>query len=203
MLQLILLLDGVAVGASLGCVNELITETLSDRLDIPEGSLTSSSAKKPDGLVDPPQRRNIHSLTTDSSSTTDSSGIFPGPRVDDGVHNDLKRILSSKQVNYFEAVLHNPDRHQLLSVVSSVHHQGVHQSLHNGTLRFAEPFSCISSGRMGKILGIFLLNGDVVLERHVRHLDFLAGPFPEQFDLRQLGHYGHRLLEVLEALLGH
>merc|ERR1719228_3044016 len=183
MLQFILLLDGVAVGASLGCVNELITETLSDRLDIPEGSLTSSSAKKPDGLVDPPQRRNIHSLTTDSSSTTDSSGIFPWARIDDGIHNDLEGILSSEQVDYFEAVLHNPDRHQLLSVVSSVHHQRVDKALHNGALRFAEPFGCISSGRVRKILGIFLLDGDIILERHVRNLDFLAGPFPEQFDL--------------------
>merc|ERR1719481_1926158 len=54
---------------------------------------------------------------------------------------------------------------------------------------------------MGKILGIFLLDGDVVLERHVRNLDFLTGPFTEQFDLGQLSHHGHGLLEVLETLI--
>ena len=44
-LQLILLLDGVAVGAALGGVDQLIAEALSDRLDVPEGGLPGASAE--------------------------------------------------------------------------------------------------------------------------------------------------------------
>ena len=64
-LQLVLLLDCVAVGGSLwkkkskicnatlihlGSVDELVREALSDGLDIPESSLPSSSAEEPDCL---------------------------------------------------------------------------------------------------------------------------------------------------------
>ena len=38
-----------------------------------------------------------------------------------------------------EAVLDNPDGQQLLAVVPAVHHQAVHQALHNGALGLAEP----------------------------------------------------------------
>ena len=44
-LQLILLLDGIAVGTALGCVDQLVTETLGDRLDVPEGGLPGASAE--------------------------------------------------------------------------------------------------------------------------------------------------------------
>ena len=49
-LQLILLLDGVTVAASLGGVDQLISQALGDGLDVSEGSLASSGAEKPDSL---------------------------------------------------------------------------------------------------------------------------------------------------------
>ena len=49
-LQLVLLLDGVAVGGSLGGINQLISQTLGDGLDVTESSLTGAGAQKPDGL---------------------------------------------------------------------------------------------------------------------------------------------------------
>ena len=44
-LQLILLLDGVAVGAALGGVDQLIAEALGDGLDVPEGGLPGAGAE--------------------------------------------------------------------------------------------------------------------------------------------------------------
>ena len=49
-LELVLLLDGVAVGGSLGGIDQLIGQALGDGLDVPEGGLPSSSAEQPDCL---------------------------------------------------------------------------------------------------------------------------------------------------------
>ena len=49
-LELVLLLDGVAVGGSLGGVDQLVSETLGNGLDVAESSLAGSSAQQPDGL---------------------------------------------------------------------------------------------------------------------------------------------------------
>ena len=49
-LQLVLLLDGVAVGASLGRVDQFVREALRDGLDVAEGGLPRPGAEQPDGL---------------------------------------------------------------------------------------------------------------------------------------------------------
>ena len=49
-LQLVLLLDGVAVGAALGRVDQFVREALRNGLDVAEGSLPRPSAEQPDGL---------------------------------------------------------------------------------------------------------------------------------------------------------
>ena len=122
-----------------------------------------------------------------------------------------------------ETVLHNSDSQQLLAVVPPVHHQAVHQTLHDGALGLAESLGsvsemenisksvkifhsikCLPASGVGKKLGELLLDGDVVLEGHVRHLDVLAAPLPEQLDLGDLGedgggglHLGHRLVRPI------
>ena len=68
--KFILLLDSVRVGASLGGVNQLIGQTLSNGLNVSEAGFAGSSAQKPDGLVDTPKWGNVHGLTTDSTGTT-------------------------------------------------------------------------------------------------------------------------------------
>merc|ERR1712240_772336 len=162
MFQLVLFLDGVTVGATLGGVNDLVTETLCDRLDIPEGSLTSPGAQEPDGLVNPPQWRDVHNLTSDCSSPTNSCGIFTRSGVDDSIDHDLQWVLSSPKMNYLEAVLDDPHSHQLLAIVPSVHHQRVDQTLHNRALSFTETLCSVPASRVRKKLGILLLNCDVV-----------------------------------------
>merc|ERR1712112_466182 len=133
-LELVLLLDGVAVAGSLGSVDELVTEALSDTLDVTEGCLTGASAQQPDGLVDPPEWRHIDSLPPDSTSTTNTGGVLTGPRVNDGIHQNLEGVLASEKMNDLKAVLDNPDCHQLLAVVPAMHHQAVHKTLDNGAL---------------------------------------------------------------------
>ena len=54
-LDLVLLLDGVRVGGSLGGVDELVGKALREGLDVPEGGLTSAGGEQPDGLVDAPE----------------------------------------------------------------------------------------------------------------------------------------------------
>merc|ERR1740123_2460312 len=192
-LQLVLLLDCVAVGGALGRVDDLVRETLSDGLDVPEGSLPSSSAEQPDCLVDPPKGRHINSLTPDSSGSSDTGRVLAGTRVDDGVHNNLERVLSSHEEDDLESVLHNPHSHQLLAVVPAVHHEGVAEPLNNGALSFTEPLGCVSSSRVGHVAGILLLHCNVILERHVRDRDILTAPLAEKHDLWKLWKSGSKL----------
>jgi hypothetical protein len=49
-LKLILLFNGVAVGATFGGVDQLVGQTLGNGLDIPEGGFASSGAQQPDRL---------------------------------------------------------------------------------------------------------------------------------------------------------
>ena len=49
-LDLVLLLDGVRVGGSLGGVDQLVGQALGDGLDVAEGSLASSGGQQPDSL---------------------------------------------------------------------------------------------------------------------------------------------------------
>lgn len=53
-LQLVLLLDRVAVAATLRCVDQLFRQTLRNALDVPEGSLTCTNREQRDGLVHSP-----------------------------------------------------------------------------------------------------------------------------------------------------
>lgn len=51
-LQLVLLLDGVAVAAALGGVDQLLGQALGDGLDVAEGGLAGADGEEGNGLVD-------------------------------------------------------------------------------------------------------------------------------------------------------
>ena len=57
------------------------------------------------------------------------------------------------------------DCHEFLSIVTSVHHKGVGESLHNWALSFSESLDSISSSSVGKIDSMLLFDRDVILER--------------------------------------
>ena len=66
-------------------------------------------------LVDSSQRRHIDSLSPDGTSTSDTGGVLAGSRVDDGLDEDLERIVSGQEMDDLATVLHNPDSQQLLA----------------------------------------------------------------------------------------
>lgn len=80
----------------------------------------------------------------------------------------LTPYLSRQQVDDLKSVLNDADSHQLLAVVAAVHHHGVGQTLHNGTLGLAETLGGITSSRVRQVLGVFLLHGNVILWENER-----------------------------------
>merc|ERR1719468_1309273 len=184
-LKFVLLLDGVAVAWATSGIDEFISQALGNRLDVTESSLSSTSAQEPDSLVNTSQRRNINSLTPDCTLTTNTGRVFTGSGVDDSVDNSLKGVLTSCQVNDFEAVLDNSNSHQLLTVVAAVHHKAVNHTLNNGALGLLEPLGSIPSGGVGKVTCSLLFDGNVIVERHVLDVHILGAPSVEKLDLNR------------------
>lgn len=98
-LEFILLLDGVAVAATLGSVDQLFCQALSDRLDVAEGGLAGSDGEEGNGLVDTAEGRDIDGLTTDSSRASNTGRVFARTAVDNGVHGDLDGVLVGHDVD--------------------------------------------------------------------------------------------------------
>lgn len=98
-LQLVLLLDGVRVAATLGSVDQLLSQALGNRLDVAERGLTGTSGEQGNGLVDTAERRDIDSLSADGTGGTDSGGVLTGTAVDNGVNGDLDGVLVGHQVD--------------------------------------------------------------------------------------------------------
>ena len=98
-LELILLLDGVRVAGSLGSVDQLLSQALSDGLDVSESSLTGTDGKESDGLVDTAKWGDIDGLATDGTSGSDTGGVFTWTTVDDGIDGDLDWVLVGHDVN--------------------------------------------------------------------------------------------------------
>merc|ERR1712100_401712 len=137
-LNLVLLLDGVAVGGTLGGVDELLGEALSDGLDVAESSFAGTGGQEPDGHVDTAQRRDIDGLAADHTSGTDAARVLTGTGVHDGIHDDLDRVLAGEEGDDLACVLHDAHSKHLLTVVATVHHQGVGDALHDRALRLLE-----------------------------------------------------------------
>ena len=150
-------------GSYLSGVDQLIGQALGNGLDVTESSLAGSSAQKPNSLVHSSKRGHIDGLSTDGTGTTDTGRVFTWTRVDDGIDQNLKRILGSQQVNDLEGVLHNANSHQLLAVVSAVHHHRVGETFHDWALSLAETLLGISACGVRQIAGKLLLDGDVIL----------------------------------------
>ena len=175
-LQLVLLLDGVAVAGATGGVDQLISQALGDGLDVTEGGLPGAGAQQPDGLVHTSQRGHVDGLSPDGTLSTDTGGVLTGARVDDGVNKDLQGVLAGGQVDDLETVLNNANSHELLAVVAAVHHEAVDETLDNGALGLLETLGSESGGRVGEESGELLLDRDVVLQGHVLHVHILTAP---------------------------
>ena len=85
-LDLVLLLDGIAIGGSSSGVDDLVSKALSDGLDITEGRLTSTSGHQVDGLVHATEGRDIHGLPTYNTGGTHAGRILARSGVCHSVH---------------------------------------------------------------------------------------------------------------------
>jgi hypothetical protein len=101
-LQLVLLLDGIAVAATLGGVDQLFCETLGDALDVAESRFSRADGEESDGLVDAAERGDVDGLTAHSACATDTGAVFAGAAVDDGVDGDLDGVLVGHDVDLRE-----------------------------------------------------------------------------------------------------
>lgn len=97
--QLVLLLDGVGVAASLCSVDQLFSEALSNALDVSEGSFTGTDGEKGNGLIDTAERGDIDGLSSDGTGASNSGAVFSGTTVDNGIDCDLDGVLISHDVD--------------------------------------------------------------------------------------------------------
>lgn len=98
-LELVLLLDGVRVGGTLGGVDQLLSKALGDGLDVAEGGLTGTNGQEGNGLVDTAERRDIDGLATDGTGGSDTGAVFAGTAVDNSVDGDLDGVLVGHDVD--------------------------------------------------------------------------------------------------------
>ena len=74
-----------------------------------------------------------------------------------------------------KSMCHDPHSHKFLAVVPPVHHQGICQSLDNGTLCFAEAFRGVAAGGVGDVDGGADLN--VISMREKSVVSFMGSQF--------------------------
>jgi hypothetical protein len=182
-LQLVLLLDSVRVAASLGSVDQLLSKALSDRLDVAERSLAGTGGEQGNGLVDAAERGHIDGLPADGTGGTNTGRVFAGAAVDNSVDGNLDGVLVGHQVNDLESVGNNADSHELLSVVATVHHERVGQTLNDRAVGLAESLGGISAGGVGDVDRV--AQRDVVSEGDVADLDIVV-PLVEELDVADL-----------------
>lgn len=77
---------------------------LGDRLDVAERRLADTDGDEGDGLVDAAERRDVDGLTADGTLRTDPGRVFARASVDDGVDEDLDRVLVGQEVDDLERV---------------------------------------------------------------------------------------------------
>jgi hypothetical protein len=116
-------------------------------------------------LVDTAERGDIDGLTTDGTGGSDTGAVFARTTVDDGINGDLDWVLVGHDVDLkkglvravndgtiafstydLEGVCDDADSHELLSVVTTVHHQRVGKTLDDWALCLSESLLGISAG---------------------------------------------------------
>lgn len=59
----------------------------------------------------------------------------------------------SRRTYDLKSVGDDPDSHELLAVIATVHHEGICEALDDGTLCLAETFDSVSAGGVGDVDG--------------------------------------------------
>jgi hypothetical protein len=78
--------------------------------------------------------------------------------VDNSINNDLNGVLVSQKMNDLHGVLYDAYSHQLLTVVATVHHEGVGQPLNDRALGLPEALNRVAPSSVRHECGM-LVNG--------------------------------------------
>lgn len=83
---------------------------------------------------------------------------------------------ASQKVDNLKGVLNNADSEELLTVVATVHHERVGQTLNDGALRLAEALLVVATSSVGQILLVLggVLNREVILHEDKSGNELLA-----------------------------
>mmetsp|Transcript_19572 Transcript_19572/g.59256 ORF Transcript_19572/g.59256 Transcript_19572/m.59256 type:complete len:215 (+) Transcript_19572:1073-1717(+) len=200
-LDLVLLLDGVRVGAAAGGVDDLIGEALGDGLDVAEGGLTGAGGEQVDGLVHAAERGAVHGLAAHHTGGADAGGVLTGARVDDGVHEDLERVLIRGEVDDVQRVLDDAHGHHLLARVAALAHEGARHALHDRGERLTEALLLVAALGVRQVRGLLARDADVIDQGDVRDLEVIVGPLAKELDLVLLSHLGKGSSFALTKLL--
>ena len=148
-LNLVLLLNSIAVGGTLGGVHQLISQAFGHGLDVAESSFTSlhlkhryrtyTSGQKSQSEAHTAEGRHIHSLTTDNTGSTDTGGVFTRTGVGNGISKNLDGVLVGHEVDDVESLLNDLHGVHLLTGVTTMEHQAVGETLNKRALQNQRP----------------------------------------------------------------
>jgi len=82
--------------------------------------LSGSLGNQIDSLIDSSQRRNVNSLLSDDTASSNSSWIFSRTSQQQSIDNDLQGISASEQMDDLECVSYDSDGLSLFTSVSAV-----------------------------------------------------------------------------------
>lgn len=186
-LDLILLLDGVRVGGTLGGVDEFVGEALGHGLEVAEGIFAGTLAHQVHGFIDTAEGRDVDGLAADDTTSTDTGRVFAGSTLGDGVNDDLESvgIVLSGEVGDLEGVADDADSEELLAVGAHFEHEAVDHTFDDGALDLAEALLLEAARGVGNVDGV---DGDVIGEGSVIDLNAFEGPLAEELGVLN-GHF--------------
>lgn len=119
------LLDSVGTISTGGGSDEFVSEAFSEVLGLSHGGFTSTITHVEENLVDTTEWGDVDSLTTDLTTLTDSAGVFTNSGVLDTINEDLDWVSTSGKVDNLESSLNVAVSHELLTRVTTMHHECV------------------------------------------------------------------------------
>ena len=165
-----------------GGSDDFISKDLTHGFVGSEAGVSGSFTHEVDSLIDSSEWGDIDSLSSDSSSGTNSSGVFSGSSLNDSLEQDGKWVLSSKKVDHLEGLSEDSDSELFLTVLSMVtDHELIDESLSDWALDLLESLLLIFTGGVWDVhLGFCGFAGKVVDEGLLTALNFVIRPFTKK-----------------------
>lgn len=146
-LNLVLLADSVGLDSVvLGTGDDFLGQALGDALDRPKGALASTNGDQVESEVDSAEWGHVDRLSADHTGGSNTSGVLARSGVLHSVDQHLDWVLTGHQVDEVEGVLDDAHGHELLTVVTSVSHESVHEALDDWASGLPEATLLVASG---------------------------------------------------------